>query len=122
MTAYHLYKLIHLVGVLTVFLSVGGLILYAVDGSERKHPWRKRLFISHGIGIFLALLGGFGLLATIGIVWPWPGWVASKLTIWVIFAALPAVTIRTPSWAKSLWWMALLLGAGAVYLVVQKPF
>ena len=122
MAAYHIYKLIHLVGVLTVFLSVGGLVLYAVDGDERKHPWRKRLFISHGMGIFLVLLGGFGLLTRVGIAWPWPGWVVSKLTIWVILAVLPAVIVRTPSWAKHLWWITLLLGARAVYLVVQKPF
>ena len=122
MTGYYIYKLIHLIGVLIVFLSIGGLILYAVGGAEREHPWRKRLFISHGTGIFLVLLGGFGLLVKIGILWPWPGWVAIKLTIWVILAALPGGIVRTPSLAKYLWWLTLLLGASAIYLVLQKPF
>ena len=122
MVPYYIYKLVHLVGVLTVFLSVGGLVLYAVDGGDRKHPWRKRLFLSHGIGVFLAVLGGFGLLARLGIAWPLPGWIAAKLAIWVTFALLPPVIIRTPSWAKSLWWITLVLGGGAAYLAGQKPF
>ena len=122
MISYQIYKLVHLVGVLTVFLSLGGLLLYAVDGSDRKHPWRKRLFISHGIGIFLAVLGGFGMLARMDILWPWPGWVASKLAIWVTFAALPTLITRTPSWAKSLWWIIVALGGSAAYLAGQKPF
>lgn len=122
MIPYQIYKLVHLVGVLTVFLSLGGLVLYAVDGSDRKHPWRKRLFLSHGVGILLVVLGGFGLLARMDILWPWPGWVAGKLAIWVTLAALPTLITRTPSWAKSLWWIIVVLGGSAAYLAGQKPF
>jgi len=122
MIPHEIYKLVHLLGVLTVFLSLGGLVVYAVDGSERKQPWRKRLFLSHGIGIFLVVLAGFGLLARLGIPWPWPGWVAGKLAIWVILAAVPTLIRRTPSWAKSLWWIILVLGGSAAYLAGVKPF
>jgi len=122
MIPYQIYKLVHLVGVLTLFLSVGGLLLYTFGGGDRKHPWRKLLLITHGSGIFLAVLGGFGLLARLGITWPWPGWVASKFAIWVIFGALPAVIVRTPAWTKTLWWIALVLGGAAAYLAGSKPF
>jgi len=122
MIPFQVYKLVHLVGVLMLFLSVGGLILYTIHGSDRKHPWRKVLLATHGIGIILALVGGFGLLARIGIFWPWPGWVAIKVGIWVIFAALPAIVVRIPSWTKTLWWTVVVLGGLAAYLAGQKPF
>lgn len=122
MIPYQVYKLIHLVGVLMLFLSVGGLILYTIYGGDRKHPWRKVLLATHGIGIILVLVAGFGLLARIGIFWPWPGWVAIKVGIWVVFAALPAIIARKPSWTNFLWWMVVVLGGFAAYLAGQKPF
>lgn len=121
MIPYQVYKLVHLIGVLMLFLSIGGLILYMVYGGDRKHPWRKVLLATHGIGIILALVAGFGLLARIGIYWPWPGWVAIKVGIWVIFATLPAIIARNP-WTKTLWWTVVVLGGIAAYLGGQKPF
>ncbi|HEY3306807.1 MAG TPA: hypothetical protein VGL70_25080 [Candidatus Binatia bacterium] len=122
MIPYQVYKLIHLVGVLMLFLSVGGLILDTIHGADRKHPWRKVLLVTHGVGIVLTLVAGFGMLARIGIYWSWPGWVAIKVGVWVIFAALPAIIVRNPSWTKTLWWTAVVLGGIAAYLAGYKPF
>lgn len=105
MISYQVYKLVHLLGVLMLFLSFGGLILQAINGGDRNHPWRKLLMITHGIGILLALVGGFGLLARIGIIWPWPGWAVTKMAIWVVLTALPAIVVRNPSWATGFWWV-----------------
>jgi hypothetical protein len=122
MVPLQVYKLVHLLGILMLFLSLGGLILYANDGGAGKQRWRRLLFVTHGTGILLALLGGFGLLARLGIVWPWPGWVAAKFTIWIVFAGLPALVIRNPSWTRTFWWTILALGGTAAYLAGQKPF
>jgi hypothetical protein len=122
MISYQVYKLVHLLGVLMLFLSFGGLILQAINGGDRNHPWRKLLMITHGIGILLALVGGFGLLARIGIIWPWPGWAVTKMAIWVVLAALPAIVVRNPSWATAFWWVTLALGGFAAYLAGSKPF
>jgi hypothetical protein len=122
MIPYQIYKLIHLVGMMMLFISFGGLILYALHGGDRKHPWRKVLLATHGTGIILALVGGFGLLARIGIFWPWPGWVAIKVAIWVIFAALPTIILRNPARTRTLWWTVVVLGGIAAYLAGQKPF
>lgn len=122
MIPYSIYKIIHLLGILTVFLSLGGMILHVINGGGRDHRWRNPVLITHGTGILLALLGGFGLLARIGIHWPWPGWVATKFAIWLILGALPAIVIRKSSWAKSFWWGSLILGGTAAYLASQKPF
>jgi hypothetical protein len=121
MLSYQVYKLVHLLGVLMLFLSFGGLIRHSING-ERNHPWRKLSMITHGVGILLALVGGFGLLARLGIIWPWPGWVITKMVIWVVLAALPALVVRNPSWANAFWWMTLVLGASAAYLAGSKPF
>jgi hypothetical protein len=122
MISYQVYKLLHLLGVLMLFLSIGGLILHAISGGSRDYSWRKLVMITHGIGILLALVGGFGLLARLDIIWPWPGWVMTKVAIWVILAAFPALIARNPLWATGFWWTTLVLGGLAAYLAGSKPF
>jgi hypothetical protein len=44
-----------------LFLSVGGLIHHMLNGGTKAtNAWRKQAAITHGIGIVLILLGGFG--------------------------------------------------------------
>ena len=54
------YKLIHLVGLALVCYAFGGLEAQSDDQD------RKRFTIFHGIGLLLALVGGFGLAAKTG--------------------------------------------------------
>ncbi len=122
MISYSIYKIVHLLGVMMVFLSLGGVIMHAINGGGREHSWRKPVSITHGIGLFLALLGGFGLLARLGVVHgALPGWVIAKLAIWLVFAILIGVVIRKNSWAKPIWIISLLLGGVAAYLAGSKP-
>lgn len=117
------YKVIHLLGIMMLFLSFGGVIVYAINGGAREtNAWRKPAAITHGIGLLLALVGGFGLLARLGIGWPWPGWVIAKLIIWLIFAAVVGMAARRPAMGKALWWLLLILGGIAAYLAGAKPF
>jgi hypothetical protein len=123
MISYEVYKVIHLVGVLMVFLALGGLITHAANGGSKNHSWRKPIAITHGIGLFVSLVGGFGLLARLGIVQGGlPLWVWLKLGIWTFFAALIGVLIRKPAWAKPVWLLMIILGALAAYLAGSKPF
>jgi hypothetical protein len=78
--------------------------------------------ITHGIGMVLVLVGGFGMLARLGIFWPWPGWIVGKIIIWLVFGVLIAVIGRVPALAKPLWWITIALGAIAAYLALNKPF
>jgi hypothetical protein len=117
------YKVIHLLGILMLFLSFGGLITHAINGGTKAtNTWRTPVAITHGIGLLLALVGGFGLLARFGIGWPWPGWVIAKLIIWLIFAAVVGMAARRPTMGKTLWWLLLILGGIAAYLAGAKPF
>jgi hypothetical protein len=123
MISYEIYKVIHLVGVLMVFLSLGGLITHVANGGTKNHSWRKPIAITHGIGLLVSLVGGFGLLARLGIVQGGlPAWVWIKLGIWAVFAALIGVLIRKPSVAKPVWPLMIVLGAIAAYIAGSKPF
>ncbi|HZX60505.1 MAG TPA: hypothetical protein VFF51_02025, partial [Candidatus Methylomirabilis sp.] len=85
MIPYLVYKNIHLVGVFMILMALGGLLLHSITGGTQEHSWRRPVAITHGVGLLLVLLGGFGMLARIGIYWSWPGWVTGKIIIWLLF-------------------------------------
>lgn len=123
MISYAVYKVVHLTGVLMVFLALGGVATNAINGGSKNHSWRKPIAITHGIGLALSLIGGFGLLARLGIVQGGlPGWVWAKLGIWIVFGAMVGVIARKPALAKATWPLCLALGATAAYLAGSKPF
>ena len=40
--AHSVYKLFHLLGIFMTFLSLGGLLLYAINGgAKEQNTWRK---------------------------------------------------------------------------------
>lgn len=117
------YKLVHILGVIMIFLSLGGQINYAINGGAKdQNTWRKAAGITHGIGMLLVLLGGFGMLARLGIHWPWPGWIIGKIIIWLILGALVSVVNRKPDAGRGMWYVVLILGLLATYFVTMKPF
>jgi hypothetical protein len=119
--SYPIYKIVHLLGVLMIFLSLGGITVNAINGGGKDS--RKRVSITHGIGLLLALIGGFGLLARIGVSHgSIPGWAIGKLGIWFIFAIMIGVLIRKPNLARPFWGLTIFLGGIAVYLAGYKPF
>jgi hypothetical protein len=122
MMPFLLYKNLHLIGVFMILIALGGLILQQINVATREQVWRKPVAITHGIGMVLALVGGFGMLARLGIFWPWPGWVIGKIIIWLVLGVLIAVIGRSPALAKPLWWSTIALAAIAAYLALNKPF
>ncbi len=122
MISLDIYRLIHLAGIFFVLMGFGALILNAVSGGGREAPWRKTAIITHGVGLFLVLLGGFGMLARLGIHWPWPGWIIAKFAVWILLGGLVAVPRRAPGASKALWWVILLLAVIAAWIARAKPF
>jgi hypothetical protein len=109
------YKVAHILGVLLVFVAFGAML---GDGT------RRRLASStHGIGLLLALITGFGMLARLGIHGPgsWPLWVWLKLVVFLFLGAAMTLAKRNPKSAKALWWLLPLVGAAAGYLAIYKP-
>ena len=120
---YTVYKIMHLLGILMLFLAFGGVITHAINGGTKAtNAWHLPAALTHGLGLVLALVGGFGLLAKLGITWPWPGWVLVKLGIWLLFAAVVGLAARSAVLGKGLWWLLLLLGVLAAYMAGVKPF
>jgi hypothetical protein len=123
MIAISIYKFLHILGIMMIFASLGGMIHYVINGGTKtQNRWQKAAAATHGLGMVLVLLGGFGMLARLGIHWPWPGWVIGKIIIWIILGGIIALIYRLPNANKALWYIVLLLGAFAAYLAIMKPF
>lgn len=122
MISYQLYKLVHFLGIFMLLVSIGGLLLHRISGGTGQHPWRRQAMITHGVGLFLVLLGGFGMLARMGLVSGLPGWIYGKLVIWLVLGVLVVVIRFKPAMARGLWWGTVGLGVGAAYLAINKPF
>ena len=84
---------------------------------------RKLAFITHGLGLLLILVSGFGMLARMGLVGGLPPWIHAKLTIWVLAGVAIAVAKRK-SEKLAVWIYAatVLLGFTAAYIAIFKPF
>lgn len=111
------YKWIHLVGVFFILISFGALIFRSASGAELPLFSKRKLSIYHGIGMLFSLVGGFGMLARLGVTHgEWPTWVSLKFVIWLILGLLIAAVNRIPSRAATWWWLILLLAMSAAYL------
>jgi len=123
MISYQIYKLIHFFGIFTVLIALGVTCFHAARGGTRAdNPFRRAIAIAHGGGLFLLLLGGFGMLARLGLVQGLPGWIMAKLGIWVILGAAIALPYRSRGIARPLLWTLPLLGVLAAYFALYKPF
>ena len=104
----YIYKVIHLVGVICLFLGLASALMPA-DTPQRKIGLRI-----HGIGLLLLLLGGFGLIAKLGLKMEW--WIWVKLALWFGFGAMPLIGKRGLMPAPAAWGLAILFGFIAILL------
>lgn len=116
------YKVLHIAGFIGVFMALGGAIFHTISGGTRESGWRKGAAWLHGIGMLFVLVAGFGMLARLGIHWPWPGWIWAKVVIWFFLGAALTLAYKKPGLAKVLWYGLPLVGVLAAYLALYKPF
>ena len=119
MISYLTYKIIHLTGVFLVLFTLGSLLVLPKESST---GWQKQLKIWNGVGLLLAFVAGFGLLARLGVSWPWQFWVFAKVIIWLVLGAMIALRKRVPDSQKILWWLTLVLVILAAVFANLKPF
>ena len=122
MISYGVYKILHIVGIAGVILSLGGLTLFALSENGKTPAHRKLAMITHGVGLLITFVAGFGLMARIGLVSSsWPAWIYGKLAIWLLLGVSPTLIKRRPQQASVLWWAFLVLVALAAWLANYKP-
>jgi hypothetical protein len=123
MISYGVYRMLHLLGILFLFVAIGGVALHAANGGTKATSRTRGLVAAtHGLALFVILLGGFGMLARLGVAHTgFPGWVWAKFGIWVLLGVLFMLPYRFPALARPLWLLVPLLGATAAYLAFYKP-
>ena len=121
MFSYATYKIVHLTGLFMIFMAYGSLLLNGMQRGGKKFAYRKFPGLTHGLGLVIALIGGFGLLARTGVTSPWPLWVWLKLSIWIVYGFASPFVRKSPLMAKTLWFVIIGLGITAAYLANFKP-
>ncbi|MBZ5709012.1 hypothetical protein [Nannocystis pusilla] len=113
--SYELFLILHIVGIVLLFMGLGGLAFHGIAGGTREtNPARGLVAGTHGIGTLLIVIAGFGML---GVKYggAMPGWVHPKLLVWICLAAAPALVARKPGAGRVLWFVAPLLALVAAY-------
>lgn len=120
---YDIYKLIHLLGIFVLVTTLAMASTHLLRGGTRADfPRRRALGISHGAASFLILLGGFGMLARLGIVHDaLPGWILLKLGIWLLLSAALALALRATAGARAVLVGTPLLALLAAAIALYKP-
>lgn len=122
MISYLGYKFMHLTGIFLILISLGGLLILRGTAEETRRVWRKHLSILNGVGLLIAFVAGFGLMARLNLDWPWPGWIYLKLLVWLYFGAVIALINRLEAPGKALLWLSIVAAALGAYLANFKPF
>jgi hypothetical protein len=124
MLSHQLYNVMHIVGIILLMSALGGAAIHGMTGTPSEPGRARRLLaILHGAGAFLILLGGFGMLARLGVMHGsgFPGWVWVKLIVWGLLAAALIAPYRRPGLGKPLLLALPVLGGLAAYMAIYKP-
>lgn len=112
MEKYLIYKYIHLIGMMLTFFSYG-MLLY-----RDKLNKGKGIAITHGIGLFLILLGGGGMHAVMKL--GMQPWVIIKGVLWLLLGAMIVWVKRKPDQKTFSMWILISIGAMAAYFGIFK--
>lgn len=121
---YPIYKLIHFLGLFGMVTLLAGTALHALAGRTRaERPFGRAFAVAHGIGAFLVLLGGFGMLARLGIAQQGlPGWVYAKLALWLLLSALLILPYRGRPHALAVFVALPIVTVVGAAIALYKPF
>ena len=118
------YKTLHILGIALILVSLGGVIMHVMQGGTREYAGRKIAAITHGIGMLIVFVAGFGMLAKLDMGGPasWGGWVYAKFAIWLVLGGLLGLIYKKPTLAKLLWFSVPVIVLLAAYIGLYKPF
>jgi uncharacterized membrane protein len=117
-------KLFHLVGIMLLFLGLGGMLFASYAGfAPAKKQIRRAAALCHGIGLLFILVSGIAMLSSLGLLHgdP-PGWVKAKFFIFLLLGGSITLAARFSRFFWILITAWVLLGIAATYLALYKPF
>lgn len=120
MLSYAVYKIMHFSGIFLILFAYGALLFHSMSRGKEVAPKRALILSGHGLGMVLVLVGGFGMLARLGITDGIPSWIWIKLIVWAILGFMIALVKRCPQWAAALFGIVYLLTLVATYAAVYK--
>ena len=107
------YHILHLVGLMLVFIGFGSLL--STEGAKSAMKW-------HGTGLLISFVSGFGMLAKLGFnAWPWPTWALIKIGLWLVLGFLPVLAKRRVVAAPVVVLLGVLIGITLTWLGYLKP-
>ena len=101
-----IYKFLHYIGIFLMLSGLGGYLF-----AEKPSRFAA---ISHGIGLALLLVGGFGMQKFPAIGWSW--WFIVKVVIWALLGATVIVTKRKLLPPAVTWLLVIVLASVAAWL------
>lgn len=121
--SYGFYKVIHYLGIFLLVVTLGA-ALGRQGVTQGPDPLRKWWGAIHGTALFVVLLGGFGLLARVGVDHGavFPGWVWVKFGVWAALGGILVLARRRGTWSMTLLAMVPFLALLAGYVAFTKPF
>jgi len=114
MLSYTTYKIIHLLAIISLFLSIGALL--TLPENKKK----KNIMILHGLATLVLLVSGFGLIARLNLH-SFPMWIYIKLAIWLLLAVLVPILISKKLNKKAIYFLVLASGFVSIYMAILKP-
>ena len=120
--SYIVYEVIHLCGVFLIITSLGAIASHCLQGGNRKNFKNRKFFaILHGLGLFLAFVAGFGLIAKGGYSFS-SGWIYVKILVWISLGIYPMIFYRQKAGDKKPFLILLGLLFIAILFVQYKFF
>lgn len=112
------YRLIHVFGVVVLFLGLGGVLATVAPGQKPS----RMFLILHGVGALAVLVAGIGFAHKSGL--GMPVWVWAKIGGWLVLGAIPTLVGRGLLPKSMALLLVLAIAGGAAWLGVapQKPF
>ncbi len=120
--SYEFYKIMHLLGLVLLFSGLVGLLTVKMTGGKVEGSTKSLVFASHGIGLVLLLVGGFGLMARLQLTQAMPNWIYVKLAVWLFMGGAIGLVKRKGHIGWPLFLSLILFFLIAAYFAVYKPF
>lgn len=122
--SYNFYKIMHLMGIFMVLSCLGATSVHIMSGGNKANYLKRKLVsMTHGIGLVLVFIAGFGMMAKQGLKFSENNWLFAKIAIWLYLGMAPVIIYKMSPQRAQIFWFAIYAVAGfGAYLALTKPF